>query len=177
LSAAVPLPASATLLPLAVGLAVADALTPWSTEIGLKWVNDVVARGRKLGGVLVEASRGVAVVGIGLNVRTPAVEGAIGLSELTDAPPAPDSLAPVVLASLERTLAWWGEAGNDALRAAWRRRAVTLGQRVCVDDLEGEAHDVGPAGELVLRLPDGSLRAIVSGTVRHADGSYCGPTR
>ncbi len=43
-------------------------------EIGLKWPNDLVARGRKLGGILVEAARDnegkpFAVCGIGVNVN------------------------------------------------------------------------------------------------------------
>lgn len=177
LSAAVPLPAAPTLLPLAVGLAVAEALAPWTAEVGLKWVNDLVARGRKLGGVLVEASRGVAVVGVGVNLHTPDVEAAIGLAELTAAPPSAAELAPAVLASLAATLTRWEASGDEAVLGGWRQRAVTLGQPVVVDGLAGEALDVGPAGELMLRLADGTLRAVVSGTVRHADGSYCGPAR
>ena len=45
-----------------------------ANEIGLKWPNDLVARGRKLGGILVEAARDnegnpFAVCGIGVNVN------------------------------------------------------------------------------------------------------------
>ena len=67
LSIVVALPAPPTLLPLAAGLAARDALAVYSDEVGLKWVNDLVARGQKLGGVLVEAARGRAVGGIGRN--------------------------------------------------------------------------------------------------------------
>ena len=58
------------------GLAVLEALEKQglANEIRLKWPNDLVARGRKLGGILVEAGRDnegnpFAVCGIGVNVN------------------------------------------------------------------------------------------------------------
>ena len=58
------------------GLAVLEALEKQglANEIGLKWPNDLVARGHKLGGILVEAARDnegrpFAVCGIGVNVN------------------------------------------------------------------------------------------------------------
>jgi len=65
-------------LSLAAGVAVAEALQGQGIEsIGLKWPNDLVADGRKLGGLLVEgggefAGAAHAVIGIGLNVDMPA---------------------------------------------------------------------------------------------------------
>jgi BirA family biotin operon repressor/biotin-[acetyl-CoA-carboxylase] ligase len=63
---------------LAAGLAVADAVGPLlASPVALKWPNDVLVSGRKIAGVLCEASVtegriGFVVVGIGLNVRTAA---------------------------------------------------------------------------------------------------------
>jgi BirA family transcriptional regulator, biotin operon repressor / biotin---[acetyl-CoA-carboxylase] ligase len=60
-------------LSLAVGVAIARVLRRQEVEAQLKWPNDVLWRGRKLGGVLIEV-RGdalgpcTAVIGIGLNV-------------------------------------------------------------------------------------------------------------
>lgn len=68
-------------LSLAVGVAVVKALENLSgadkncfTELCLKWPNDILLQGKKLGGVLVELVPGVphaAVIGIGLNLRLP----------------------------------------------------------------------------------------------------------
>jgi BirA family biotin operon repressor/biotin-[acetyl-CoA-carboxylase] ligase len=69
--AALPFP---HLLPLAAGLAASDAVLETSgVACGLKWPNDVVHGGKKLGGILCEGVSGgaggdFAVVGIGLNV-------------------------------------------------------------------------------------------------------------
>jgi BirA family biotin operon repressor/biotin-[acetyl-CoA-carboxylase] ligase len=62
-------------LSLAVGVAVAEALSGLGLEgLGLKWPNDVQHAGRKLAGILVEASGetggpALAIVGVGVNVR------------------------------------------------------------------------------------------------------------
>jgi BirA family biotin operon repressor/biotin-[acetyl-CoA-carboxylase] ligase len=70
-------PAALEGLSLAVGVAVADALRNAAVPgIALKWPNDVLAGGAKLGGILIEMVAGAAgscrvVVGIGLNVNMP----------------------------------------------------------------------------------------------------------
>ena len=55
------------LLSLAAGVAAAEACGP---DVRLKWPNDLMLRGRKLGGILVEVSGGKAVVGIGINLTS-----------------------------------------------------------------------------------------------------------
>lgn len=56
------------LLPLALGIGVAEALTRAGAATLVKWPNDLVSASRKLGGILVEVVSGVPVVGIGVNV-------------------------------------------------------------------------------------------------------------
>ena len=75
-----PLPALSG-LSLAAGIAVVEALHRLGvTEAGLKWPNDVLAGGRKLGGLLVnlrpDAGGSAAIVGLGLNLRMPDEAGA-----------------------------------------------------------------------------------------------------
>ena len=56
-------------LPLAAGIAVARALRSLGArEVELKWPNDLVVRGAKLGGILVQTRAGLAVIGVGINV-------------------------------------------------------------------------------------------------------------
>ena len=63
-------------LPLRVGLAVAvalEAVVP-SVRIGIKWPNDLLVDGRKVGGVLCEGARGAVLAGVGLNLNHRAQE-------------------------------------------------------------------------------------------------------
>lgn len=59
-------------LSLAAGLAVLDSVAPLiavpPAETGLKWPNDVLARGGKLAGILAEVAQPFVVLGVGLNV-------------------------------------------------------------------------------------------------------------
>src|SRR5579871_523576 len=50
---------------LAAGVAAAEACGP---EVRLKWPNDLLVQGRKLGGVLAEAHDGKAILGVGINL-------------------------------------------------------------------------------------------------------------
>ncbi len=65
-------PQSLGLIALAAGVAVARVLAGENLPVTLKWPNDIVHRGQKLGGILTESRLGFSstkvVVGIGLNV-------------------------------------------------------------------------------------------------------------
>ena len=107
------------------GLAVLETLEKQglATEIGLKWPNDLVARGRKLGGILVEAARDnegspFAVCGIGVNVNYVPAEvpdgglPAIGLSDLNENVPAVDVLLKQVYHAVVNAVDAWAERLN-----------------------------------------------------------------
>lgn len=107
------------------GLAVLEALEKQglANEIGLKWPNDLVARGRKLGGILVEAARDnegkpFAVCGIGVNVNYVPSEvpdgglAAIGLSDLNENVPAVDMLLDGVYHAVIDAVDSWADLLN-----------------------------------------------------------------
>ena len=107
------------------GLAVLEALEKQglANEIGLKWPNDLVARGRKLGGILVEAARdnegmSFAVCGIGVNVNYVPSEvpdgglPAIGLSDLNENVPAVDVLIKEVYHTVVNAVDAWADLLN-----------------------------------------------------------------
>ena len=107
------------------GLAVLKTLEKQglATEVGLKWPNDLVARGRKLGGILVEAARDnkgkpFAVCGIGVNVSYTPQEvpdgglAAIGLSDLNESVPSVDTLLDEVYHTVMDAVNAWAEQLN-----------------------------------------------------------------
>lgn len=107
------------------GLAVLEALEKQglANEIGLKWPNDLVARGHKLGGILIEAARDnkdmpFAVCGIGVNVNYTPQEvpdgglAAIGLSDLNESVPAVDVLLKEVHHAVVNAVDTWAERLN-----------------------------------------------------------------
>ena len=62
-------------VPLVAGMAACAAI---GDQVGLKWPNDLMAGGRKVGGILVEASGPVVVAGLGLNLWWPDPPAGIG---------------------------------------------------------------------------------------------------
>lgn len=144
--------APAAVLSLAAGVAAAEACGP---RVRLKWPNDLLLDERKLGGILVEASGGKAVCGIGINL-TWAPPGAAQL----------DQPRHEVFERLREKIAAWSAARPEVVLGRWRELSATIGRRVRVDVsgtiTEGLAQDVGPGGELIV---DG--KPFVAGSVRH----------
>ncbi|MNX58907.1 Bifunctional ligase/repressor BirA [compost metagenome] len=179
------MPAQSTpLVTLMVGVAVVEALRvlSGSEELGLKWVNDLVLRGQKLGGILVEAchQRWMAI-GVGINLREVSEHAGIGLDRLECLSEGAEWRREQVLAEVLNHLERWSDrlaAGEtDAIRSHWEAYSVTLGQDVRVEsgkgELVGRAIGIDAAGALRLRTRDGQVELVTTGTVRRVDGSYC----
>lgn len=174
---AAPAPGALALL---AGLAVAEALAPVlpaAVALRLKWPNDLVADGRKLGGVLVEAGTrrdggAWAVAGIGVNlVAHPEDAGrpATSLAALGALPPAPETLAAAILARLAHWSARARAAGFGAVLAAWQRHAGPPGAPITVrlpaGPVSGRYAGLDADGALLVALEDGRTRRIVTGEV------------
>lgn len=166
-------------LSLAVGLSLAEALHP---EVRLKWPNDLWWQARKLGGILVETA-GVGaqrwtVVGVGLNLATPALPPADPAATL---PPQPATgLRALGGPEAERDAGQWLAALVPALAQGLQQfeaqgfapfvdrfaaRDALRGQRVRLSDgREGLADGVAPDGALRLQTEAG-LQWVHSGEV------------
>ncbi len=128
------------LLSLAVGVAAAEAC---DQGVRLKWPNDLLLGGRKVGGILVEASPAKAVCGIGINL-TWAPKGAASLNQPRDR----------VLERLRPAVERWSSAPAEEVLARWRELSDTIGRKVRVElpdrTFEGVAQDINERGELIV---------------------------
>ena len=71
------------LLPIIVGVSVAEILFKKEVPIKLKWPNDILVDGKKLGGILCQSHGEKVTVGLGINVSNkPNLEHSINLSTL-----------------------------------------------------------------------------------------------
>lgn len=162
-------------LSLAVGLAAAMAIEKLGVgEAALKWPNDLLQDGKKLGGILVELVPGaphVAVIGIGLNLRLPATlpqelqERSAALDAAVDA----NRLLAAILAELLAVLEIFAAAGFAGLRAAWRAHHAFEDARVqLLSDFApprpGICRGVDSDGALLLET-DGRVERILSGEI------------
>ena len=163
LGAAELLPALVMLPAVALVAAVAE-VTAGAVRPGIKWVNDLLCQGRKVGGVLTTTStRGErarsAVLGIGLNVRaapavapTPFVPEVGALGELVSPIPSLGALLWALLAELGRRIAELERSGPEPLWAAYRRDSLVVGAEVRIyDESMGERELGGPWPEPLAR--------------------------
>lgn len=169
-------PADWSGLSLAVGVAVAEALHP---RIGLKWPNDLWWQDRKLGGILVETAgvpgagggpaRRYAVVGVGLNIATPAADGMrtppAGLRELEPGLTAALALGRVA-APLVAALQDFALGGFGPWRERFDRRDVLARRAVHLSDGgAGTACGVDADGALLVETAPGVRQAVRSAEI------------
>lgn len=154
-------------LGLAVGVACAEALHRLGADaVRLKWPNDLLAQGRKLGGILVELAPGAAVIGIGLNLAMPPrQDGAIGQPWIDLHALGVDATrADVVVALLDALLPALDQyegAGFDPFRPRWEALDAYAGAMLHL--IDGEERRVGRSLGLA---PDGGLRVECNGIER-----------
>ena len=184
------LPTQLMHLTCAAGVAMCNAVEAYcGYRPGIKWINDLIANGKKLGGILTELSVDpatakvrYAVVGIGINCSQRKEEFpesireiAVSLETATGKAVAQDQLAAAMIQSLYQTdQALLGS--KDSAMAQYRKDCITLGQEVRILSQDapayGTALDITDDGALTVQLPDGTLRLVNAGEVslRGTDG-------
>lgn len=148
----------------------------------IKWTNDLVLGGKKLGGILTELSLvqttgalDYLVVGIGINVNGAEDSFpedirsiATSLSAQLGHPVDRTALAVELIRSLDRMYARFPEGKQDYL-AQYRRDCLTVGNpvRLITPASSKEAYAVGIDDEfrLLVEYPDGSTQAVSTGEV------------
>lgn len=166
---------------LRAGLAVAEAMQPLLAEqLQLKWPNDLILRGKKLGGILCEArwqgdSLGWVAVGAGLNVNNRIPEElqgtAISLASLAPSTDLSD-LTDRILAALRRL-----ELGAPELSPAELRRFAArdwLHGRIIREPVAGRVRGLSADGALMVQPESGPAVALRTGPVTLADSHTAG---
>lgn len=176
-------PARVPPLSLVCGLAVRDAVAralgpEHDAAVAVKWPNDVLVRGKKVAGILVESALAGAkveylIVGIGINVlarsfpaeladiaTSIALEGGAGLDRA--------AILVDVLAGLERDVALAAERGLGLVHARLVQHDALAGQAVeAVDSpLCGTGAGIDVEGRLLVRTAKGTVTKVTSGELR-----------
>jgi BirA family biotin operon repressor/biotin-[acetyl-CoA-carboxylase] ligase len=153
------------LIPLLAGMAARAAVQSiLGVSLSLKWPNDLMLGGAKVGGVLVEMAEGVLVAGCGINLWWP--DPPEGVAAVASEDPGPE-------VAFRLAEAWGGAlaAAIDAGPDLWDRTAYldacdTVGRDIEWDPAgRGRAVDVAPDGGLVVVTGTGMI-TLRSGAVR-----------
>lgn len=148
---------------------------------GIKWINDLVCRQRKIGGILTELSFvpgsdmvDYAVIGIGINCHQkeedfpPELRSIAGSLEMSRAHPFTRSALAAAIIDQLHTLSGCLLTEKDAILDAYRQNCITLGKPVQIlrpdGSEEGIALDVDADGGLIVQTSTG-IRTVSAGEV------------
>ncbi|MDP3722779.1 MAG: biotin--[acetyl-CoA-carboxylase] ligase [Candidatus Omnitrophota bacterium] len=176
-------------LSLVAGLSAAEAIRELTTlSPSIRWPNDLLLNGRKVAGILIEASvqriadsvQNYIVVGVGINVSTDPRELPEGSTSLREAlgssytlyakryPLDPVALTVALCRKFDGWYDSWTAKGFAPIREALRPW-LTLGALVRLttnsSQVEGQASDVDEQGRLLVRLESGVMRSFEAGEV------------
>jgi BirA family biotin operon repressor/biotin-[acetyl-CoA-carboxylase] ligase len=150
------------------GLTVACELERLGLDARVKWPNDVLVGGRKICGVLVEATPEFAVVGIGVNVNV--VEFPTDLKSIATSVQIelarPAAREPLLVGIRNGLLHWFEKTTTRfpevletlGKRCALRGKPITA--RTSAGTLSGIVRGFGPAGELLIES-NGTVQRLV----------------
>jgi BirA family transcriptional regulator, biotin operon repressor / biotin---[acetyl-CoA-carboxylase] ligase len=159
-------------LSLVAGTAVAEAIEgAVALAVQVKWPNDVMLNRRKVAGILAEASGGVVVVGIGVNVSQERGE----LPEDTNVPAGSlytidgvrrerGPLLAAILDRLEVNYDAWLERGLDGVYDSLGSRDFLRGRRIAVNGESGVGVRIDRGGSFLVDV-GGEERAVESGEI------------
>lgn len=162
----------------AAGLAVRDAVSDLcGLNLDLKWPNDLICEGRKICGILTEASLlgpGY-LVGIGINVHhgaqdwPPELRGHATSLAMSSNSPLPRVIRPALIAKISDNLLSEIQEPWEAIRQRWCAECSLFQKPVIHIDGDrishGVLHDIDPDGAVVIRSEAGVLSRHLSGEI------------
>lgn len=170
-------------LTLWTGLAICDAIDAFcKVKLQLKWPNDLILNGRKLGGILMEAridadmTRDV-VLGIGLNVNSEPEAWtddlkpvAISMRQATGSPVNINQFGAFLITSILSAFERYSrEDVSDSIRDRWPRRDYLAGKEVSATpgnrEITGIAKGIDTDGALIIETAGGRTTAVNAGEV------------
>lgn len=164
---------------LVAGLAMREALQAYVTDgrrLMLKWPNDVLLDGAKLGGILVESALNGQnrvewlVIGFGANLaKAPVIDRRTAcLADCADPLPSAEMVARALLGRLDEWFAIERRSGFEAVRSAWMRVGHRPGTPVVASGREGRFAGLSGTGHLLLDV-NGVIETVSAGEVALLD--------
>lgn len=171
-------PKTLSALSLATGVVLSDCLAEIGPEkVRLKWPNDLVYAGAKLGGVLIESRGQLAgaidvIIGIGINIEMPTGLAARIAQNITDLTrvfgyrPSRNLLAAIIINRMFRLLGNYDREGFESYIGKWRELDITRGNNAILHqaagNVTGQVVDIDENGFLIMSV-DGTLSRFSSG--------------
>jgi BirA family transcriptional regulator, biotin operon repressor / biotin---[acetyl-CoA-carboxylase] ligase len=158
-------------LTLALGLAAAEAIAQLTgVACDLRWPNDLMLDGKKLGGILVQLSGAHAIAGVGINLNQISFPAGLEATSLKLHTGRDTDAADLLIGVLKAIDSFCAEDKETILRLFTHASSYAAGRRVSValpdGTIEGTSAGLDPDGFLIVRKDDGTDTLILAGGVR-----------
>ena len=173
-------PPDISLISIAAGISVCEGLHMMGILAGLKWPNDILLNGKKIGGILTEIVDETVILGIGLNLnirRFPKELMSIASSVFLETKKHLDKkmVFDLICKQLDDWYAVLKSSKIKRLLEKWRLYTVLLGQEVTIEmgekELTGRVLDISNDGGLMLMLPNRKVERVLGGVCHLKRGS------
>ncbi len=165
-------PQTAALRSFVAALALRDTFieqTGRADLLTLKWPNDVLLRGRKVAGILLEMQGQALTIGIGINLAAtppadtlePAATPPISLREATGSTVTPEEFLPTLATAFQHWEAQLTTYGFEPIRTEWLNHAARLGETITARmpnrTETGTFTTIDATGAIVLQTAKGAI--------------------
>jgi len=153
-------------LSLISGWGVAEVLNREGIPVNLKWPNDLLLQGRKLGGIKIETCSqeemiSQIIIGIGINWRNEVPTGGINLIEYTNINRL-EQLAKLTLEGLFLAAQNYTKEGLEGTLPLYLNRLDTIGKEVQINGMAGLVVGVNAKGQLRVVVSSPGARCEIS---------------
>ena len=138
------------LLPLIVAISVATSMQNFVKEISLKWPNDILFAGKKLGGILCENLGHYSITGVGLNITNKVLFP----NSITLTSKGVKFSYSLFLASFLSNFERMFAKSSDEIISSFEHFDVLIGQEVFWETNQGFAQSIAEDGSLVVQTSD-----------------------
>lgn len=143
----------------AVAVAIAETLIALGMLPEIKWPNDVLIKGKKISGVLIEYSQSFVIIGIGINIKTCPTVKEYKTTKINNF--VKDADINNVLGILIKEMDKWRKVNFLTVRERWMDLAAALNKVIQYHGKPAELIGLNEDGALVLR--DGSRYILTYG--------------
>jgi BirA family biotin operon repressor/biotin-[acetyl-CoA-carboxylase] ligase len=154
-------------------VAVCETMNNYDILMGIKWPNDILLNGKKVGGILAEAVDGKTVLGLGLNLTIRDFPDDIEMgttSIFLELKKRFDKMMvfDMLCKEIDDLYSMYKLGRGSELLVKWRHYTIMLGRAVRIETadrtLTGRAIDISGDGGLVITTPEGKIERILAGS-------------
>ena len=130
-------------------------------DISLKWPNDLLVKGKKIAGILLESDniKNAVICGIGVNNKNnpQSLQYPTTCLEKQQITIENEDLLKIILENFDKLYTLWQNFGFKTIRQLWMKNCQNLNKKVTIGKKSGVFVDINEDGDLILKVNNENL--------------------